>query len=118
MRLQPSETSEAEAEEGGAEGGAEEEDSDDEGGIGSLCIEVSLLVAASCAVGPSVSRRSASTSETASMQEGVRLIVVWSALRVPWWVVARCVPLRAHKKEEFSGRRRVLQGGDFGKLSF
>ena len=105
MRLQPSETSEAEAEEGGAEGGAEEEDSDDEGGIGSLCIEVSLLVAASCAVGPSVSRRSASTSETASMQEGVRLIAVCSAPRVPWWEGGALRASPRAQKEEFGGRR-------------
>ena len=84
MRLQPSGTSEAEAEDGGDEGGADEDDDDEEGGIGgSLCVEVSVsvLLAASRTVGPSVSSRSASTSETASMTEGVRLIVVWSAVR-------------------------------------
>ena len=110
MRLQPSGTSEAEAEDGGAKGGAEEDDDDDEGGIGSLCVavSVSVLVAASCAVGPSVSSRSASTSETASMTEGVRLIVVWSALRRLSWARCPCPCLPRDRGRISADNPRVL----------
>ena len=75
MRLQPAGPGEAEADDdGGAAGGAEAEDGDGEGGIGSLRVEASVLVAASCAVGARASRRSASTSDMANRHEGVRRI--------------------------------------------